>query len=109
MIKRKGKPMRNYYFTFKDEESRNIVFDSLFELFKGHKEFETGKIMFCRTVEEGVNKVYLSIEDDVTGSFGIVSMNKTGELKLQFLAKSDACNDFEVILPSDCTFGSYCR
>lgn len=99
--------MRDYFFTFKDEESRNVVFDSFYELFKGHKEFETGKIIFCRTVEDGINKVYLSISDEVTGSFGIINMNAMGEkLKLQFFATSEACNDFDVVLPSDCMFGS---
>ena len=100
--------MRTICFGFKNEEERNAAFDQLFALFKDCKEFKEKKILFAKTVENNENKVYLSIEDSVAGSYSIIFSNAFDKvLSIKFVAVKSECNNINVELPGDVKIATY--
>ena len=100
--------MRTICFGFKNEEERNAAFDQLFTLFKDCKEFKEKKILFAKTVENNENKVYLSIEDSVAGSYSIIFSNAFDKvLSIKFVAVKSECNNINVDLPGDVKIATY--
>ena len=100
--------MRTYCFGFKNEEERNAAFDQLFALFKDCRDFKEKKILFAKTVENNENKVYLSIEDSVAGSYSLIISNAFDKvLSIKFVAVKTECNNVNVDLPGDVKIATY--
>jgi hypothetical protein len=102
--------MRNWSFGFKTEESYAEAANALMEIFKNSEDFKNRKIVLCGiTDKDGSKKIFLSIEDNVPGSFVISTSNAYGKhLANGFLAiKPDCRDDINLKLPIDVTINSW--
>lgn len=99
--------MRTYCIAFTNEEDKNKIFDQLFEVFKNSEDFKTGKIVYCRTVENGTHKIYLTISDRAAGSYSFIFANAFDKpLSVGFLTTKADCKDLAIKLPVDCSIAS---
>ena len=94
--------MRNWSFSFGTKEESESAFMQLFEIFKEAEDFKKKRIIICKAEENGENKVFLSIEDKVPGSF-IVSVSNAFEknLKNAFSVIKADCKEGTIELPVD--------
>ncbi len=100
--------MRTYCFTFNTEEDTKKTFDQLFALFKDCRDFKEKKILFAKTVENNENKIYLSIEDAVAGSYSLIISNAFDKvLSIKFVVVKAECNNINVELPGDVKIATY--
>lgn len=100
--------MRTYCFTFNTEEDTKKTFDQLFALFKDCRDFKEKKILFAKTVENNENKIYLSIEDTVAGSYSLIISNAFDKvLSIKFVVVKAECNNVNVELPGDVKIATY--
>lgn len=64
----------NYFFSFKDLNERESVFDPIYETLKDHEEFTKGIILYKLT-DNGKYVIMLSIDDNIDGTFSIMTAN----------------------------------
>lgn len=101
--------MRSWSFTFEREDECDYAFKQAFEMFKGTEDFRKKKVIICKGNEnDGVYKLFMSIEDRVPGSFIISTSNAFGKpMKNVFTSVKADCKDINIELPDDCKIMSW--
>ncbi len=101
--------MRNWSFTFINEEDCMKSFAEFQALFNESEDFKKKKIFFCALKgKDDIYKIFLGIEDTVVGSFKVSTINEFDKnLENVFVAFRSDCKDITVELPADCKIASW--
>lgn len=92
--------MRTFVITFDNKNDMDVTLDNLFEVFKDSNDLKTGKIVMCKTTEDGINKIYLHVSDKAAGSYAIVIANAfDAPMSFNFITTKSECKDIPIKLP----------
>lgn len=92
--------MRTFVITFDNKNDMDVTLNNLFEVFKGSNDLKTGKIVMCKTTEDGINKIYLHVSDKAAGSYAIVIANAfDAPMSFNFITTKSECKDIPIKLP----------
>ena len=101
--------MRIWSFKFNNQDEYSKASAELIEMFKDTEDYKNKKIILGgATDKDGSLKIFLSIDDDVPGSF-ITSVSNAFDknLKNVFCVVKADCKDINVELPTNCVINSW--
>lgn len=101
--------MRSWSFKFNNEAECDKAGATFIEMFKDTEDYKNKKIILGRGVDkDGSFKIFLSINDDVPGSF-ITSVSNAFEKNLKniFCVVKADCKDINIELPANCQILSW--
>lgn len=101
--------MRSWSFKFNNEAECDKAGAAFMEMFKDTEDYKKRKIVLGRVKDKDDSfKIFLSIDDDVPGSF-IISVSNAFEknLKNVFCVVKADCKDINVELPTNCAINSW--